>query len=806
MDPTNGTVPAQSAEFPDDEVDIQTILRQLLDEHKDDAFGGQVSPPLNGPAMVLGKVLEVVEVVVTRLRERADVLCAELLQAMIQSSNDSPGIEDPTVNRFLLPIIENFLHNRDTRAAIEAAQIRLQPVLLELSQKRWYSGEQSPQTLETKCDAIMTARDHPCLTLYVGDRQFTVGFTDVLATFWEFPGRLETHCHACQLPIVGEPPIRTVSSVNLTPEMTSWVHARVTNRHFSCLESSNVLWVPVSHVWEESIRDANEAKAHHDDAAYTVLRTLKTLLGASLDGYGPGAEFWHDYFSVPQWNRPTQQALLLRIPRIYHDADEVLVHLPDLPRPCVPMLLSAGSIEFSATAALRLMPALQALCSSQWVERMWVLVEYSLCRRACIMDKSGYIWRQTAADHQNNTNCPDTFTTLVNNSRLNVSIGLFRYALSFAGRRETELIGRLTDKEDLPHRLCLGEAVKLVARTKCQFFRDKFLAIRMLLNRDKLSMTDNIPESPFEACKWVWEAALRDRDFSPLLLQPRKRPQDVIPHDQDLPSYLTVYDDLEASEWDMGDQITLPQDPVTFDPSGTLQAQMDFAGTIEVIHSLDPEELGKASGVVTAMEILCPPHSPRIPTAPELVDGLNRIFPFNAMETGMAQDIKNLVYTFEGLQAEDQSFETKIDWCIAKFMAAPPGSARRQSVARRVTTFMKYDVHIAGDLFANYHFTRLSRSMSIAFSRRARGAPRGEPICVVRCPVAACRVRAMYRLDLRETAKVGDRVYRFPGLSYTLTAENGVGLVINGEGRITGRMLFDPPSCGCRVRQTVDIR
>jgi hypothetical protein len=73
--------------------------------------------------------------------------------------------------------------------------------------------------------------------------------------------------------------------------MTPGIHARVTNRQFSCLES---------------------------------------LLDASLDAYTPNTEFWHDYFSVPQWDRHAQESLLLRIPSIYHDAQEILIHMSDL--------------------------------------------------------------------------------------------------------------------------------------------------------------------------------------------------------------------------------------------------------------------------------------------------------------------------------------------------------------------------------------------------------------------------------------------------------------------------------------------
>lgn len=109
--------------------------------------------------------------------------------------------------------------------------------------------------------------------------------------------------------------------------------------------------------------------------------------------------------------------------------------------------------------------------------------------------------------------------------------------------------------------------------------------------------------------------------------------------------------------------------------------------------------------------------------------------------------------------------------------------------------------HIAGNLAAE--ITRFTKSRHIARSRRARVAADGEPICAARSP-EACWTRTVLRLDLRQTGKTGDKVNRFSSLSYAETVENGVGLVLDDDGRITGGKLFGPPSCNCRVRQTVD--
>jgi len=753
----NNFLAAQAAAFANDESGIRATLQELLRDHFNEALDIYPSPPPNGPVMGMELSRQLALSASEALRQDGDVLCAELLQAAIQLSQDLPDSGGGAINRFLCSTVQLLVdEGADTAVAFRT---RLETVLLKLSQKRWYGGEQSLPPIDTDGDAISTATDEPCLILCVGDQQVTATFTEVLATFWE--SRLDTSCHACELPIVGQPPIRTISSVSPTSDLTCRVHARVTNRHFSCLKASNVSWIPVSHVWEESIRTANQSQAHHDDAASTVLKTLETLLDASLDAYEPGTEFWHDYFSVPQWDRPIQQALLLHIPSIYHDAQEILIHMPDLPGGYILMLMPAGPTEFSATAALRFMPALQILCSSQWMERMWVLLEYSLCRRACVMDKSDYIWRRAPSGHRQGNNVADTFTTLVRNGH-NVLLGLFRYAKSFASGLKDGFLAGLTDKQEQPQKLCLGEALELIARTKCQIFRDRFLAINMLLHRDAPPTSDTIPGSSVEACRWVWETALNNGDFSPLLLQPRERHQQSNPHVVGLLSYLTGYNDLEAAEWGLGEQRAPPQYTVAFGPNGVVETKMDFVGEIEAIHYLDPEESGEVAGVGTAMEILSSLDTARRLTAADLFDGLNRIFPFDVIHTIMAQLVGNVAYTLEARQAQDRRFTSKVDRCIAEFLAAPPGGAQRRFVAQRVTQLLKYDTHIAGNISAE--ITRLTKSRHIARSRRARGAAGGEPICAVRCPEAACQALTVLRLDLRDTGKAGDKVYRFPGL------------------------------------------
>lgn len=210
----------------------------------------------------------------------------------------------------------------------------------------------------------------------------------MLLCFWST--RLDTVCDTCHEPFRAEPPIRTVARHQPTSPTASGIHVRILNRHLSCLEATSAFFVPVSHVWDSSIRRANESRNHNDEAASALINALVTLLERAEDAYESGVEFWHDYFSVPQWEPEAKESLLLGLPSIYHRAKEILVQMSDL-SPSHATLLIIGSllpIELTLMQALHKIPLLRPLSSSQWMQPMWLTLEYSQSRAACVMDKS----------------------------------------------------------------------------------------------------------------------------------------------------------------------------------------------------------------------------------------------------------------------------------------------------------------------------------------------------------------------------------------------------------------------------------
>ncbi len=691
-------------------------LDELVQEHLEaslDGWAGQGLPPTAPTGLPSETGIQSMQ---EALWTDGDILIAELLAAAVRLRQASPEGEAGFVNGFLERVSRTLM--------TEGVKVRadLESILLRLARKAYFGLAQPPASPVPASPGHSHASPQPELSISIGAATYSVPFDKILTTFWE--SGLDTDCHAFQQPIADEAPIRTISRADPGPgdaDTASGTLVRIHNRHFSCLQSrsDNTPWVPVSHVWEDCIRRANETKAHDDEAASALIRALTALLDASIDAYGPGVELWHDYFSVPQWRDDVKDALLLRIPAIFHGAEEILVQMPDLPGPYIMSLVPDVPNDWTPETVLRYMPVLHALCSSQWMERMWVLLEYSLCRSACVMDQSGYIWRSPdgAGAMQR-----DAFTTLIRNGQ-SVLLQTFRYAQAFASSLKDGFLVGLTDsRPDWQRTFPLGVALEMIARTKCHVFRDRFVAIFTLLNGRNPqgdAVSPEIPRDAAEACEWVWRSALSRQDFSPLLLQPREsHPGSNL--EAEVPSWLVGYCGLDGAEWDLGVQRSPSESPLTLvksDPDGRIQAELDLVGTIEHIHHLGVEESGEVDGVEWAIGVLLSiaRSANKDLTAADLVDGLNRIFPFDIIHTEFAEIQAGILYSFEERRGQDRSFTARIERCVAEFSAAPagaPGNPSRRYAAQEVMELLKYNKHIAGDM--SVEITRLTKSHDMA--------------------------------------------------------------------------------------------
>jgi hypothetical protein len=735
-----------------------------------------------------------VSMIVTALEQDSNIVLAHLLKAAIRvHRTDQDGVA-AAIDHLFQETIRILLSQKNSGEDVNIAL--LQTVLEELI--RCDASDSDMSSPEHASDSHTVSN----ITVCASGSTKEVAFEDILSCFWS--SKLETVCHECHQSFNSEPPIRTIAQDGAITQISSSLRVRVFNRHFACLKTKETFMVPVSHVWEDSIRTANESKTHNDDAASTLIRTLRDLFEGAENAYGPEVEFWHDYFSVPQWEPKTKESLLLCLPAIYSSCDEILVHMSDLPTASAKQLLFDRDMGegIPIWQAIQRIPPLSDLSKSQWMQRMWVTLEYSQAKAACVMDQSNTIWRNKEVE--NRPFACNTFTRLLNGGSGQL-IGMYRWAKTFSqnigGQVDSLILVAMDNMQG--HQLCLGEVMELVSKKQCQVLRDRFLAMHIILNPNPaLSEPSTIPGTDTDACSWVWRGALSRGDYSPLLLQPKECIPSSNP-EPPLPSWLVGCRGLDGAEWGFGNQETaLKEIPVVAEMS--VKVGLNQVGEIRAIHYLNTQDLGEVKGVNEVIQILVAiARTEGLQLSPkDLYNGIDRVFPSDRISTRVVQGRLNMVFSFNERQMQDPDFSTKLSEHLDLYAEASDVQRKAQvlDAAQSITTLLQLDKNIISTI--STEVTRLTRSSNVARRRKARGAVKGEPLCEVRCP--RCHKVTLLRLDLRITGNVGDIVYRIPGLSYSQSVDDGVGLVLRDR-KITGRMFYGKPECDCQLQETVII-
>jgi hypothetical protein len=606
----------------DSEREAQDYLEALMRDHLEDTMDD-----CQGEAPMLLQHYDIDQLrnsISKHLREGGNSMLAVLVEAAVNIKNAADNEDDKALDHFLERAINTL--------RIQTLEPFLSTILVGLLER---SHLDEDMTSSASHSPIETSSG---ITITCGNRVIEVPFDEVLSSFWG--PKLNSNCERCLCPIVDGPPIRTISQQAGSPSLAKSIsHIRVINRHFSCLRRA--YFVPVSHVWEDSVRRANddETKSHHEDAAAALIRTLEALFSNSEGAYGPVVEFWHDYFSVPQWEKDTKESLLLHLPAIYR-AREIIVHLSDISPHCVALLLmgSMTGPKASMTKALKRIRALMALSKSAWMHRMWVTLEYSQCMAACVLDGSNNIWRSIVGPGFFSN---DTFTRLLGAAH-DQSISLYGYSTIMPNLLDNTagFLGEMAKRKSRRdhYQKCLGRIVEIVAKKNAHLFRDRFLAIHSILNgKSSPENPVSIPSLEADACAWVWHRALSRGDYSPLLLQPQEKVSFSNPG-LNLYSWAVGYRGLEGACWDLGAQCSLPRNnPIAPQPrilgdtsQLTTHAVLESVGVIESIHYLPVEDSGEVAGVEWTLGLLRDIlHAESTTLSPAtLMDGLRRIFDF----------------------------------------------------------------------------------------------------------------------------------------------------------------------------------
>jgi hypothetical protein len=174
----------------------------------------------------------------------------------------------------------------------------------------------------------------------IGEDIHHIPRNDDLDFFWT--QRAETPCMTCQCDFSDNrgPPIRTYSldipalleGQDSLLDLAKLV-IRINNRHLNCIKSTNIRYIPISHVWHLEVSDAHLSKETTREAIaltwfvpFCILNSARRMFKMHFTE----VEIWHDYLGVPQWNYIVRQRLLLYLPSIFKAAPTTLIHLDDV--------------------------------------------------------------------------------------------------------------------------------------------------------------------------------------------------------------------------------------------------------------------------------------------------------------------------------------------------------------------------------------------------------------------------------------------------------------------------------------------
>ncbi|RYP34897.1 hypothetical protein DL767_004073 [Monosporascus sp. MG133] len=397
------------------------------------------------------------------------------------------------------------------------------------------------------------------VTIFLGQTRQEIHQSDFLSHVWRHG--LDSVCHVCGKDFSGNDILlRTITfnkshkhdpnSFDITQAPVTIRPIQILNRHFRCLRSKGLRYIPISHAWHEEVAEIQSSRLldgvdisnlRHFEATRLVFQTTAKILAALTVEFGP-IEIWHDYLSVPQWRTDVQQALIAAIPTIYSYPPKTVIHLDDVDSMHFKQL-------YENSSKFLFLNSLAAITRSRWFQRMWVTLEYLQSNEVIIVGED-----------------LATFNIAANYllGRLDDHISIYgRSKSGWCSQNELRRRGcdwdvkvSWTDMEtwknrkDIHH--TLGGAIFIMGSKKCRDSNDYFIALDAMMGFDRAQretsgMAMSEPLDNFQRFHSLAWKALENGDYTPLLLTPVEGEQE-----EPRVPWLRGYSKMSSLFWDLG--------------------------------------------------------------------------------------------------------------------------------------------------------------------------------------------------------------------------------------------------------------
>ena len=357
----------------------------------------------------------------------------------------------------------------------------------------------------------------------------------------------------------------------------------VHNRHFDCVPKDCIM--AVSHVWHRPVSVAHLNHVATAEATQLVFEIPVRILRAGAAEWGPDVEIWHDYLSTPQWERDTQQKLLLLLPKIFLAASRTLVHMQDISNATI------NKLQHGTTNKIKL-EGMTGIISSEWYSRLWTTLEMVRSDIAHIITSEYQIIKTE-----------DLLCGLIDETFWNVvqELGNVHAAETAAGGgiwpvpRHVWLPWKI---QPMMHargrsRMTLGVSYEILLEKSCTVHHDLFYGL-LGLTGCVLPSGFKLKEEDIDACRQLSFLCINAGDYSPLLIQPV--PEEFEESKDISPRWLKGYKCYGLHTWAIGHELSPPQYPPKV-INGKVTLELEQVGVVRWSHrfSFDLDDAGITS-------------------------------------------------------------------------------------------------------------------------------------------------------------------------------------------------------------------
>ncbi|KAJ0382687.1 hypothetical protein COL922a_012032 [Colletotrichum nupharicola] len=541
------------------------------------------------------------------------------------------------------------------------------------------------------------------------------------------------------------------------------------------MENMHISILAVSHVWNPKVSATQQLRRHAPqdlEVRKIVSEEPVRILRGFEDSLEESGEFWHDYFSVPQWTDALKNQILPVIHDIFKRSKNTIIYFDDV----LPELVD--QLYYGSSSQTRL-SAITAVCNANWFKRMWTAMEFVRSGPVRMMT-ANYKLVQGLDDPAFLNRLHDAWNKEVTDSGGDVHTSEHKLGM-YSGTLVPWNLGPLREVRS-SERLNFAMAFALLSKRRCRDEVDFLHGLRGITRTSQKPLAKDFRSELLS----VASACLLQGDYSSLFMTPKLSLCDPRLGREDKLNFNDVW------TWELGDEVHQPiyADGISPSPKGTgVLAKFESIGTVDMVieaeWSGDDPWLPFKSCVEMTITVTGPNLDPFVATLGP------RLFGTDKEQTLEDLQDNNLTSSLR------DSLKTHHELCWWY-----PWHVRSLGLKGDDVFYWLADALLISKIEERFGQNRLN--LIGARFGTMHGGPHNK-MATITC--TRCGTISMFRIALF-AAKYevrGARAWRVPGLQYDMSHRDGMA-ILEKNGQIVGRMMWRHRPASAGVIETIELK